>query len=38
MAITETVFSDGTVPAMQYSQFRLQAQDGDIMLCSCSRG
>ena len=36
MAITETVFSDGSVPLLAYDAFRPLAQDGDILLCSGS--
>lgn len=36
MPISETVFTDGSVPAMAYDPFRATARDGDIMLCSGS--
>jgi Permuted papain-like amidase enzyme, YaeF/YiiX, C92 family len=36
MTISETVFTDGSVPAMAYDRFRPLARDGDIMLCSGS--
>jgi hypothetical protein len=36
MAITSTVFSDGTVAVMAYDDLREQVQDGDLLLCSGS--
>lgn len=36
MAITQTVFSDGTVPVTAYDELRHKVQDGDLLLCSGS--
>lgn len=34
MSIPESVFDDGTVPLVQYSDLRKQVKDGDLLLCS----